>query len=89
MLTIPIDEETRNGVFARRSETFYLLEPSHASYFSALKILSGPHSEVREAGQIRQLPSFRVLANDITGPLAIKSFRAMGCQGVRQGSRLR
>ena len=38
--------------------------------------------EVREAGQIVNCHLSGVLANDITGPLAIKSFRAMGAAKV-------
>ena len=56
----------------------------------AQKILQAhTDEEVREAGQIVNCHLSGVLANDITGPLAIKSFRADGRdQGVRQGSRL-
>ena len=38
--------------------------------------------EVREPGQIVNCSLSGVLANDITGPLAIKSFRAMGAKKV-------
>ena len=38
--------------------------------------------EVREVGQIVECSLSGVLANDITGPLAIKSFRAMGAKKV-------
>ena len=38
--------------------------------------------EVREPGQIVECSLSGVLANDITGPLAIKSFRAMGARKV-------
>ena len=38
--------------------------------------------EVREPGQIVECSLSGVLANDITGPLAIKSFRAMGAKKV-------
>ncbi|THB62805.1 MAG: 3-isopropylmalate dehydratase large subunit, partial [Desulfovibrio sp.] len=38
--------------------------------------------EVKEAGQIVQCEMSMVLANDITAPLAIKSFRAMGASQV-------
>lgn len=44
----------------------------------AQKILQAhTDEEVREAGQIVNCHLSGVLANDITGPLAIKSFRAM------------
>ena len=38
--------------------------------------------EVREAGQIVRCKVSAVLANDITAPLAIKSFRGMGADRV-------
>ena len=38
--------------------------------------------EIREPGQIVECSLSGVLANDITGPLAIKSFRAMGAKKV-------
>ena len=49
----------------------------------AQKILQAhTDEEVREAGQIVNCHLSGVLANDITGPLAIKSFRAMGAAKV-------
>lgn len=49
----------------------------------AQKILQAHTDEdVREAGQIVNCHLSGVLANDITGPLAIKSFRAMGATKV-------
>ena len=49
----------------------------------AQKILQAhTDEEVREAGQIVNCHLSGVLANDITGPLAIKSFRAMGADKV-------
>ena len=49
----------------------------------AQKILQAhTDEEVREAGQIVNCHLSGVLANDITGPLAIKSFRAMGAVKV-------
>ena len=49
----------------------------------AQKILQAhTDEEVREAGQIVNCHLSGVLANDITGPLAIKSFRAMGATKV-------
>ncbi len=44
--------------------------------------------EVREAGQIVECSLSGVLANDITGPLAIKSFRAMGASKVFDRDRI-
>ena len=38
--------------------------------------------EIREPGQIVECSLSGVLANDITGPLAIKSFHAMGAKKV-------
>ena len=40
------------------------------------------NEEIREAGQIVQCKVSAVLANDITAPLAIKSFRGMGASKV-------
>ena len=49
----------------------------------AQKILQAhTDEEIREAGQIVNCQLSGVLANDITGPLAIKSFRAMGANRV-------
>lgn len=49
----------------------------------AQKILQAhTDEEIREAGQIVNCHLSGVLANDITGPLAIKSFRAMGAAKV-------
>ena len=49
----------------------------------AQKILQAhTDEEIREAGQIVNCRLSGVLANDITGPLAIKSFRAMGATKV-------
>lgn len=49
----------------------------------AQKILQAHTDEtIREAGQIVNCRLSGVLANDITGPLAIKSFREMGAQKV-------
>lgn len=49
----------------------------------AQKILQAhTDEEIREAGQIVNCQLSGVLANDITGPLAIKSFRAMGATKV-------
>ncbi len=44
--------------------------------------------EVREAGQIVECSLSGVLANDITGPLAIKSFKAMGAKKVFDRDRI-
>ncbi len=44
--------------------------------------------EVREPGQIVECALSGVLANDITGPLAIKSFRAMGAKKVFDKDRI-
>lgn len=49
----------------------------------AIKILQRHTDEkITEAGQIAQFRVSLVLANDITGPLAIKSFKGMGAEKV-------
>lgn len=55
----------------------------------AQKILQAHTDEtIREAGQIVNCRLSGVLANDITGPLAIKSFREMGAQKVFDKDRI-
>ena len=53
------------------------------SHTLAEKILQAKTDEqIKGAGQIVQCKVSMVLANDITAPLAIKSFRAMGAAKV-------
>ena len=56
----------------------------------AQKILQAHTDEaVEQDGQIVQCRVSLVLANDITGPLAIKSFYGMGAKKVLTATRLR
>lgn len=55
----------------------------------AIKILQRHTDErLEEAGQIAQFRVNMVLANDITGPLAIRSFRGMGAEKVFDKDRI-
>lgn len=55
----------------------------------AIKILQRHTDErIREAGQIAQFRVSLVLANDITGPLAIRSFQGMGAKKVFDRDRI-
>ena len=67
---------------------FVRKEFEHASDACAENFASPYHEAVRCDGQIIQCRVSMVLANDITGPLAIKSFRGMGAEKVFDKDRI-